>query len=259
MKTGKALGGLAVIVLLAVVIGGYLLVSNLDGIIKGVIEDVGSDLTQTKVTLDGVKLDLTTGKGQLSGLTIANPRGFDSDYAFRLEDITIALDLKTLSGPVIVISEVSIEGAKLNAEQKGETTNLGVLMENVEKSSKKANKTQVDAPDKTDPADVRLMLEKFVFVNTQGKIITEQSGEKALKLPDVRRNNIGNKTTGLTPEQLADELLQSVMKQVQKAVESYLADMAKDAIEDSIKEKMGLSDGDDTEKSGLKSLFNKKD
>jgi hypothetical protein len=257
MKIGKVIGALTAAVLLAVIIGGYLLLSNLDGIIKGVVEEVGSDLMQTKVTLDDVKLDLTSGKGKLSGLTIANPRGFDSDYAFRLDDITVGLDLKTLSGPVIVISEVSIVGAKLIAEQKGDKTNLGVLMKNLEQSSKKAG--TAEAQDTTDPTDVRLMLEKFVFVGTKGKIIIEQSGEKALKLPDVRRNNIGNKTTGLTPEQLADELLQSVIKQVQKAVESYLADMAKDAVENKIKEKMGLSDGDDEKESGLKSLFKKKD
>lgn len=257
MKVGKVLGGLAAVVLLVVVVGGYLLLSNLDGIIKGVVEDVGSDLTQTKVTLDDVKLDLTTGKGQLSGLTIANPRGFDGDYAFRLDDITVGVNLKTLSGPVIVISEVSIVGAKLIAEQKGDKTNLGVLMKNLEQSSKKAD--TAEPQDTTDPTDVRLMLEKFVFVGTKGKIITEQYGEKALKLPDVRRNNIGNKTTGLTPEQLADELLQSVIKQVQKVVESYLVDMAKDAAGDSIKKKMGLDEGNDAVKSGLNSLFKKKD
>jgi hypothetical protein len=257
MKIGKVFGSVTAIILLAVVIGGYLLLSNLDGIIKGAVEEVGSNLTQTNVTLDEVKFDLTSGKGQLSGLTIANPEGFDSDYAFRLDNITVAVDLKTLGGPVIVISEVSIVGAKLIAEQKGDKTNLGVLIKNLEEFSSTTDTGE--AKDTTGPTDVRLMLEKFVFAGTKGTIVVEPFGQKALQLPDIRLNNIGNKTTGLTPEQLADEILQSVIAQVQKAVESYLADIAKDAIKKKLEEKMGISGGMDKIESGLKSLFKKKD
>ena len=144
------------------------------------------------------------------------------------------------------------------AEQKGETTNLSVLMKNVEKSSKKSGSEPAPSKASSDPTDVRLMVEKFVFVNTKGTIIAEGSEEKALKLPDVRRKNIGDKKTGLTPEQLADELLQSVIAQVEKAVGNYLADLAKQAVEKSIKEKMGLST-DDSDEGGLKSLFKRDD
>lgn len=258
MKAFKMVGGLALAVVLLVVVGGYLLLGNLDGIIKDVIEDVGSELTQTSVTVDAVNLDLKTGKGQIKGLTIDNPKGFDSKYAFRLENVVLGLDLKSLTAPVIVITEIIIRGSKLIAEQKGETTNLSVLMKNVEQSSQKADTKPVESQDSSDPTDVRLMVKKFVFVNTKGTIIAEGSEEKALKLPDVRRKNIGNKKTGLTPEQLANELLQSVISAVEKAVGSYLADIAKQAVENSIKEKMGLS-GDDSEEGGLKSLFKKGD
>ena len=257
MKAVKIIGGLAVVVVLVVVAAGYLLVSNLDGIIKDVVEDVGTELTQTRVSLDGVKLDLTTGRGQLSGLTIANPKGFNSDYAFRLENVAVGLNLKSLTGPVIVISEVTIDGAKLIAEQKGATTNLSELLKNVEESSKKAGSKPEQPQDSSDPSDVRLMMEKFAFINTKGTIITDKSGEKSLKLPDVRRKNIGNKKTGLTPEQLANELLQTVIKSVEKAVGNYLADLAKEAATEKLKEKMGLSD--DSEGGGLKSLFKKKE
>ena len=256
MKALKVVGGLAVALVLLFVVGGYLLVSNLDGIIKDVVEDVGSDLTQTAVTVDSVELDLTTGKGQIKGLTIDNPKGFDSKYAFRLENVTLGVDLKSLSAPVIVISEIVIRGSKLIAQQKGETTNLSVLMDNVDKSSQKSGSQAAEPKDSSDPTDVRLMVEKFVFAKTKGTIIPEGSEQKALTLPDVRRNNIGDKKTGLTPEQLADELLHSVIKQVEKAVGSYLGELAKKAVEKSIKEKMGLS-SDDSEEGGLKSLFKK--
>ncbi len=257
MKTVKLFGGLAAVVVIVGIIAGYLLVSNLDGIIKGVIEDVGTELTQTRVSLDGVKLDLSTGKGQINGLTIANPGGFSSDYAFRLEKVKVGLNLKSLTGPVIVISEVSIDGAKLIAEQKGATTNLSELLKNVEESSSKTDPTPGQPQDSSDPTDIRLMMEKFAFINTKGTIITEKSGEKSLKLPDVRRQNIGSKSAGLTPEQLANELLQAVIRSVEKAVGNYLAELAKEAATEKLKEKIGLDS--DSKVDGLKSLFKKKE
>jgi hypothetical protein len=244
MKALKVIAGLALAVVILVVVGGYLLVSNLDGIIKDVIEDVGSEITQASVTVNAVNLDLKTGKGQIKGLTIGNPEGFDSKYAFRLENVALGLDLKTLSAPVIVITEITIRGAKLIAEQKGKTTNLSVLMKNMEASSKKASSEPSQPQGTSDPTDVRLMVKKFVFVNTKGTIIPEGSKKKALKLPDVRRKNIGNNKTGLTPEQLANELLQSVIEQVEKAVADYLAGLAVQAVENKIKEKLGLGSKD---------------
>jgi hypothetical protein len=107
---------------------------------------------------------------------------------------------------------------------------------------------------------VRLMLEKFAFVNSEGVIKTEQFGEKALIIPDVRAANLGDRQTGLTPQQLANSLLSSVIKQVEKAVGNYLKDMATNAAKDEINkqldEKIGAENREKLE--GLKGLLKKK-
>ena len=74
-------------------------------------------------------------------------------------------------------------------------------------------------------------------------------------MPDVRRKNIGDKKTGLTPEQLAEEVLGSVVEGLEKAVGEYLGEMAAAAVEKELTEKMGAEDKSKLD--GLKSLFKK--
>ena len=246
------------LVAIAVVLA-YFLLSNLDDIIKRVIEEVASQVTQTNVTLESAHIDLKTGRGTLSGLKIANPpgTGYKSAYAFQLDNILLDVDLESLSGPVVIITEVTVDGAKIIVEQKGGKTNLTELLDKVEASSKKPGKVSPSA-DQTQPqeetasSDVRLMLEKFTFINTSATIITEKLGEKALHLPDIRLSNIGNKEAGLPPEQVADELLRGVIKQVTRAVRDHLRELAEDALKEKYKPEEKL-------KEKLKSLFKRGD
>jgi hypothetical protein len=251
MKASKTIGGLALGLIVLAILVGYFFVSNLDGLIKSAVERLGSDVTQTQVSLDGVKIDLSSGKGQLSGLTIANPDGYDSDYVLKLDDIVLAIAPASLNGPVIVISEITIDGAKLIAEQKGATTNLSDLLANVESASKSGESTPASA----EGEETRLMVEKFVFINTTGTFITEQSEEKSIEIPDVRRSNIGDKTVGLTPEQLTEEIMNSVVASVEKAVGQYLGGLAADAAEKKLTEKMSAEDKSTFD--GIKSIFKK--
>ena len=66
----------ATIVLLIVLV--ILVVTNLDRGIKTAVEFIGSQLTQSTVSLDKVDLSLTTAKGSLSGLRVGNPQGFET-------------------------------------------------------------------------------------------------------------------------------------------------------------------------------------
>jgi len=257
MKTVKVLGGIIVGLIAIVAVIAYFLLGNLNGIIKGVIEDVGSEVTGTRVSVTGVELELTSGKGRITGLTIDNPPGYSSPYAFKMSDITVGVEPASITKPVIVISEVSINGASLVAEQKGQSTNLSELLANIENASKKTASEDTEKATQEAASDIRLYMKQFVFAGTEAKIISEVKGDAALNVPDVRRQNIGDPKTGLTPEQLAEALLQAVVKEVENAVAAYLADLAKDAVEQKVREKIGL-DGKDGE-SGLKSLLKRGD
>jgi uncharacterized protein involved in outer membrane biogenesis len=233
---------LGIIGLAAVIFIGFFtfrLLGNLDSIVEETIEKIGTELTGTRVELEGVEIDLATGSATLRGLKIENPDGYKSGHAFLLKKISVGLDLKSLSGPVIVINEVIIRGADLNVEQRGERNNLSDLLAQVEANSKKSNAGAAKEPT-PESGDVRLALKKLVFADTQATLIGGTSENKSIKVPDVKRSNIGSPQKGLTPEQLGNALLQAVLEEVESAVSIYLADLAKQALTDKVREKIGF-------------------
>jgi uncharacterized protein involved in outer membrane biogenesis len=250
-KTAKVGLGIVMLALIAIVIASILIFKNLDGIIKQMIEKVGSDVTQTEVRVSSVEFTLTEGRGEINGITIANPQGFSKANIFSMGKVAVAVDPGSLTGDVIVISEILIDGATLSIEQAGLNTNIKQLLDNIQ------SKSPATAPEPADTSgsDVRLMLEQFTFSNTKATLTTQQWGEQSLNIPDIQMQNIGDKQTGLTPEQLAGRMVESLVKQTEKAVAKHLKKLAKDAAQDGLKK--NLSEKDKARLDSVKSLFNK--
>lgn len=255
---GKVIVGLIIAALVVVVLVVTLVVKNLDDIIRQAIENAGTEVTQTRVSLEAAAFTLQDGRGELHGLSIANPPGYTSKNAFEMQQIALQIDPGSLAGDVIVVREVLVDGAVLVAEQKALTTNLSELLENIEQST--GGKPAESPPAETSEfADVRLMVEKFSFVNSSATVITQQWGEKTLPVPDIVMQDIGDKETGLTPEQLASTMARALLKRAERAVTDYLEKLAKDAAKKELEKQLGskLSDDDKATLKGLKSMFDK--
>jgi len=235
-KFGLIALGLVVILGIAV----YMLLGNLDGLVKNTIENVGTELTGTRVQLSGVEINLGNGSATLRGLEIDNPPGYTSDYAFELDRVTVAIDLSSLSGSVIVLNEVTVEGARLNAEQKAASSNLSDILRQVHANAKTAEQAPVEEETPSEPSEIMFAVKKFVVAGTQATVLTEVQEPITAKIPDLRRNNIGSPEAGLTPAQLGDALLGALIEEVQAAAKDILADRAMEAAKDKLREKIGL-------------------
>ncbi|HKK22229.1 MAG TPA: hypothetical protein VJ947_00975 [Pseudohaliea sp.] len=256
MKALKTALIIIAVLLVVVMLGVAWLLKNLDGFVLDTIEDTGSRLTGTAVTLDGVELDLAAGSATLTGLIVANPPGYSTGHAFALDTVRVDLDPASVTGSVIRLDDVTIAGARLNAEQKGTATNLSTILRNV----RAASGEEAPPADPEDPTDVRLALARFAFTDTKATLVTEQYGDAALRIPDVVRTGIGDPAIGLAPGELASRLLEAVLAEAQAAVGKALADKAtdaaKDAAKEKLKDKLNLSDEDMNSAQGaLKSLF----
>ncbi|KGE04914.1 AsmA family protein [Pseudohaliea rubra] len=249
--------GIALLLVIVIAAVAWLL-KNLDSLVQDTIEDTGSRLTGTAVTLDSVALDLAAGSATLKGLVIDNPPGYATEYAFALDTIRVDIDPKSITGSAVRLDEVSITGARLNAEQKGTATNLSTILTHV----RAASGEEAPPAEAGEPTEVRLALARFAFTDTKATLVTEQYGDAALRIPDVTRTGIGDPANGLAPAELASRLLEAVLAEAQAAVGSALADKARDAARDAakdkLKDKLNLSDEDmDSAEGALKSLFQK--
>jgi hypothetical protein len=259
MKLGKILLGLFVAVIAVVAVVVFLGLQNINQIVKIAVETEGPKVTGTAVQLERVDLSLMEGRGELYGLQIDNPKGYQSEYAFSMGQVALQVEPKSLTGKVIVINEILIDGAKLIAEQKDLTrTNLQDLLDNVKgKSGSKASQQTASPASDSPSADVRLMVEKFSFVNGGVRLITTEWGERTLKLPGINITDVGDRDVGLTPEQLTQALLDPILAQAKAAVTNNLEDLAKEKAQQKLQEKIDekLSDEQKGQLQQLKGLF----
>lgn len=258
MNIGKSIAGLAigvVVVVAAIVIFGL---SNINQLIKTAVETVGSEVTQTSVTLNSADLSLSEGRGELVGLVVNNPAGYESDYAFSMERIAINVDTRSLTEPVIVIKEIVIDGAAIIAEIKENTdSNLQDILDKISAGGNSKPSANDQAANSSE--NVKLMVERLRFINGSARVIAAQFGEKTLSIPAIEINDVGDKKTGLSPAQLTQALIKPIIAKAKAQVNAELKAQLKEEGERRLKEKLSekLSDEDKQKVDKLKSFFGK--
>jgi hypothetical protein len=214
------------------------LMQNLDGIVKSVIEKVGSKVVNTEVRVQEVKLNLSEGQVTLSGFTVANPPGFSSEPLFTLDSISVAIDTASLSGPVYVINEINVDGVHVLAEQKGTATNVQTLLDGMSSSEEPA---QGEAAETTEgaEADIRLAIAQINFADGLMELRSDQSETRSIELKKLQFTNMGTPENGLTPDEMTREVASQLVGQILKAVKTAISDLLRRDGESTIRSKLG--------------------
>lgn len=190
---------IALLALLAVTaIATWLWFSNpLNSLVKAAIENFGSEMTQAPVRVSKVSLSPTDGKGELSGLSLGNPKGYKTPHAFKAGHIELALDPASLAEDVILIHKIHIDSPDISYEKNDSGTNFDAIQRNVEHylgaSKEKASK---DTPKK-------MIIESLAIRN----IKVNYNGMLNLTLPDIELHNIGKKSGGATSAQVTRAII----------------------------------------------------
>ena len=130
MKTKKILLIAAAVVVAAAVLLLTTL-GSMDKLIQAGIEKYGSEMTKADIKLDKVDVDLSSGKATLQGLYVGNPKGFETEYLTKLDEIKVALDLESITSSPVIIKEILIQGPVFNYEMASGGSNLDAVLKNV--------------------------------------------------------------------------------------------------------------------------------
>ena len=232
MKAIKVIFGVVVAVALVMVVVSVFVLSNLNDLVKQAIEEVGTDVLGTPVTLREVDIQLKEAKGSLRGLAIQNPQGFSNNKLIEMDEILLDLDIASLQDKLVIVQQVKVDGAKLLAEQKGSNTNLQALKDHLDQGQDSApSSPQSDQGSST--SDVLLRIDRFDFTNASTRMISDQLGETDLNLPDIQVTKIGG-TKGLPPEQIASALIKPILDSLKKNMEGLLKSLAEKRIREEI-------------------------
>jgi hypothetical protein len=186
---------------------------NVNSLVEGAIEDLGSQALGTTVRVASVDISLTEGRGTIKGLEIANPKGYDGPYLMQLDEITVALNLDELSTETVVLDTVLIDGARIAAIVKGkDDSNLQTLMDNLDTGS---SATEADAGG----TETTVIIDQLDFTNAQASVdvvLLDQHME--IDVPDIHLSGVGRKEGGATAGEVAGQLLKPITEAVVREV-----------------------------------------
>lgn len=242
----KILIGIAALLIVGA-IALYLLVGNLDKILKGAIEGAGSELLGVTVTVASVELDLKSGMGQISGITIANPAGYKAANAFRMDTIRLGLDLSSLRKQPIVIRELNIQSPTVDLEVNEQGgSNMQTLLDNIKQNSAKTDEKAAEeqpSQEETDTKEpVKLSFTKLAITGVTVNGVVPGQEPTQVVLPDIVKENVGG-TEGLTPAQVGGVIIGDIAAQsLQAIVEKKLSEKMEEAAQglfNDLKKKLG--------------------
>ena len=229
------LGAVAVATVMALRYGS----GRLDSIVASTVERYGSDVTGTDVDVDGVELALTAGRARITGLTIANPRGYETDYAVRIGTASVALDIGSLAGDVPIVKELELDGALINAEQRDAAMNLT----DIQKAA------TADSGDASAAEPGRIIVQRFRLRNGRVLVTSDHlSAPEELPLGDVVVENIGGASGGATYSEAAEAMLMPVIAAARTAALERLRTVAGEAVSQAAREELGEQEQDLREK-----------
>jgi len=212
----KILIGVGVVVLVLVIII-WQITANLDSIVAGVIEDVGSDVLKTDVSVSGMSIDLKEAKAGIAGLTITNPDGYSRANLIEMEGIEVGLDLGSLGKDVLVVKSIRIHNPKIVFEGDADGgSNMQTLMDNINSGASGDDTGSGGEP-------VKMIIDRFEFSGGLIKASSEaRPGETTeFKLPAINMSGIGRKQGGVTAdvvaEKLTNELIGAIISAAAKA------------------------------------------
>ena len=120
----KIILGIGISLIIVILIGLVWFGLSLDGIVKRGVETVGPKLTKVDIKLEQVRLSLFSGAGQISGLVVGNPEGFQTPHAIRVGSSTLVVQPASLLSGKIVIKTIKVEAPEITLETGLNGTNL---------------------------------------------------------------------------------------------------------------------------------------
>lgn len=200
--------------LVVVAVGLYFLLSNLDGLIKTALEKYGSEATQSQVTVGGVGLSLTDGRGSISALTVGNPKGFVTPSAFSFGEVRVAIDPATVTKDTVVVREVVIDAPQVTYEVGPAGTNLQTIQKNVAAYAAKKGGGSGGQPAQASSGgqEKKLIIENLYVRNGRVGVSHAALQGQALNadLPAIHLRDIGKSRGGATPAEIADQVIGAI-------------------------------------------------
>ncbi len=219
------LGGLGLVIAAILGISIYVYI-NLGSLIKTGIETYAPPILDVPVSVDSVSLMPLSGSGDISGFTVANPKGYSEGTAIGLGKANVDIDTKSLAEDTIVINHIVVDAPTINFIQLDSTrNNFSQLIDNITKNSSSSatpeNDTSTDtAPTAENTTEKKLIIDKLLISNIHIAASSPLLPNETIKVPvpDIKLEALGRSTNGAAPAELAKQIASQLTQQMKAAL-----------------------------------------
>ena len=120
--------GVVLAVMIFLVGAVVLVASRLNDVVKAGIEGIGSQAAGVKVAVASVDIDPLSGAGEVTGLVVQSPAGFDTKTFLEAERAGLAIRPASLMGESYVVRRVLLEGLTATCETGPSGSNAGLIL-----------------------------------------------------------------------------------------------------------------------------------
>ena len=206
----------ALVVILVVVFGAALF--YLDSAAKKAIEYGGTKALGVSTTLDRIHISLLGGEASLSGLKIANPKGFSQPTFMGLGSGEFAVSLNSLNAATIVIPKVRFADILVNLEQKNRTNNIEPILDRFKTSGGSSRSPGSPAANKA--PGKKFILEDLAIENVRVDAALDLLGRTnrvKLVVPKIELHDLGKAQGGMPMEELVQKVVQVILDAASKS------------------------------------------
>jgi len=160
-----------------------------DRAVKIGIEKAGSKALNVGVKVQDVDLSILGGSIGLENLAIDNPPGYQHEKLLELKDAYVAVNIRSLLGDVVNITDIKLAGANLVLEQKGIISNN---LQDIIKSIPAAGETEQEPSGKKlhiDNLELSDITVRVKLLPVPGKLDTVTLKLKPIKMTDLGADN----------------------------------------------------------------------
>jgi hypothetical protein len=201
----KFISFIVVVVLLLIV--GVAVVINLfgDAALKAGVETGASKALKVGVAVEDISLGIFAGKLNINDLVVDNPEGYANPSFLELGSGFVHLNTRSLLSDTVEIETIQLNNVGVTIEQKGMTSNLKEILDNLPKSE------PVEEEKPSEKEAKKLLVKKLdiegVKVTVKLLPIPGRADNLTLALAPIHMENIGSDEPINTPELVSKILL----------------------------------------------------
>ena len=224
----KTLFWLFILLIIAVVAVYY----YLGTIVREGINRYVPPITGTKASVESVDLSLLKGKIEIKNLQIGNPQGFSSNDIFKLGQVRVLFEPKSVLSDKIIIKSVLISGTQVSAEMKNLyslDSNVSTLQANINKYIGADTKKAESAPKKEESKQSggkKVIIKDLTITDTS--LSLGVSGQTVtIPLLDIHKTGIGEGKKDKSMAEIFADILNMISVESVKGVATAVSDLAK--------------------------------